>query len=106
MKRVFQFFKKHPISVIGYILYGWLCFELASLKLQFHERLKHLKPYESSSIIVGGEGIGYGTFFLFIVGGMFLLVIIINAAFRKEEYKFYLWFGLLIIVQTLAVLYM
>jgi hypothetical protein len=105
MKIAFQFFKKYPISIISYLLYGWLCFELVKLKWVFHDRLKHLKPYESS-LSVRGEGVGYGTLFLLIAGTIFLSVIILNAAFRKGGNRFYWWLSLLIVIQTFVVLYM
>jgi hypothetical protein len=105
MKTVIQFFKKHPIAIICYALYCWLCLNRVQKQLQFRVRIHHLKPGESG-LSVGGEAIAQAAIFLALVVTIFVFVNIINLYLSKGNAKFYLWLSLLIIAQTVVVLKM
>jgi hypothetical protein len=103
MNVVWRIFKKHPIAIVFFLLYTWLCIRTLEIQISFHERLKHRKPGESG-IMLGGEGVAYSDVFLVLVGGVFFLVIAGFAIGNKIERKFYLLFGLMIVIETVATL--
>lgn len=93
-------FWRHPVAIIFLIFYTMLCVGFARMVLQFHERMK-LNP-GMSGIALGGEGVGYGAFFLVIIGFIFGMVVGGFAIGSKTGTKFYLWLILIIIVETIT----
>jgi high-affinity Fe2+/Pb2+ permease len=53
--------------------------------------------------IAWGEGIMYGLIFSILIATIFIITILINIAFKKDQYKFYLWLCLAIIVLPIIV---
>jgi hypothetical protein len=99
MTPFFKTLLKHPVSVIFYSAYTWLCYEVLRSRLEFHQWLK-THPQHSISY---GEGIAYIAFFRVIVGAIFGLVTLINALVSKQVF-FYAWLMAIVFIQTLVAL--
>jgi hypothetical protein len=98
MTPFFNLLLKHPVSVMFYLLYTALCAKVLTSNIKFHHWLAANPGHHSVSY---GEGIVYSILFLLMVGGIFGLVLIINAIIRKQS-AFYLWLLLLLFIQTIA----
>jgi hypothetical protein len=57
------------------------------MNLEFQERMKHHPGV--SGIALGGEGIGLADIFTPFLGVLFVIILLLNAAFRKGERNFY-----------------
>ncbi len=99
MKRVWQIFKQHPIAIIAYILYAFFCYNVARNILWFHHNMK-INP-EGSGISNGGEVVGYGMFFIFLLAIIYGVIIFINALVKTHT-QFYWWFLLAILIPIIA----
>jgi len=86
MRTVWNVFKKHPISIIAFALLIWFWAEIISIAYKLHTDKPHLMH---SEVLVRGEGVGYGFFFATILTLIFIAIMLINAAFRKEKMFYY-----------------
>jgi|GEM_PF-2025980 len=98
VKPFFKTLFKHPISVVFHLVYTALCVLIMTSNIRYHRWLianpgKHGVSY--------GEGIMFGILLLLMVGGIFGLILIINAVVRKQP-AFYMWLLLLVFIQTVA----
>ncbi|MGZ3945572.1 MAG: hypothetical protein ACXVJB_11560 [Mucilaginibacter sp.] len=98
MAPFFKTLLEHPVSVVFYLLYTALCGLIMTSNIRYHHWLvanpgKHGVSY--------GEGIMFGILFLLMVGGIFGLILIINAIVRKQP-AFYVWLLLLVFIQTVV----
>jgi hypothetical protein len=64
------------------------------------EGMAKAEPHEKYLMV--GEAVMYGMVFLWMVSVVFILVIFANAIARNEN-KFYLWLGVLVIVQIVMI---
>jgi len=92
MKSIFFQIRKHPVSVIFYLLQTIICLRLVILNL------------DKNSAIHGPDG-GLPSVFMLLVNIVFTVVIILNAIFRKNDKKFYLWLSFVMIVQVFFLFY-
>jgi hypothetical protein len=91
MTTIIQSLKKHSIFFIFYLLFSLLCARIGIMSLSGFKREDHIDG-----------GLPYiFTIFLAIV---FVLILIINAILRKTDKSFYLWFCLVIAIQTFIVI--
>jgi hypothetical protein len=87
MKPVLQVIKQHPWASIFYFLYGLIY--LAQLS-QLHRYRIERKLMGEGNRIAFSEGVTYGALITVFIGVVFILILLLNAAFRKGQYKFYL----------------
>jgi hypothetical protein len=92
---------RHPIAVVFYFLYSWLCYGLISSKFKFEETIK--QHPDISHNVAGGEAIGQTSGLLAIVTIIFFVISGCYAIGNKTETRFYLWLCLVIVVQTFVV---
>jgi ABC-type multidrug transport system permease subunit len=93
--------RKHPIAVVFYLLYSWLCYSLISAKFKFEETIK--QHPDISHNVAGGETIGQISVLLSMVTIIFFVISGCCAIGSKTQTKFYLWLCLVVIVQTFVV---
>lgn len=103
MKAVWQILKKHPVAFIVFLLYTLLCFNTLRVLSQFRERLRHRQPDESG-IMLGGESAQWSAVFLVLIAAIFFFITAGFLIANKTERKFYLWLGLIIVLETVATL--
>jgi hypothetical protein len=92
MKTILQILKKHPVSVICYLLYFALFILEVLRQLEYHRILDQNNgnwPYAHR------EWVGV---FLFLFGFIFLTTTLIVGAFKREGSGFYIWLCLAIIL--------
>ena len=92
---------RHPVAVVFYLLYSWLCYGLISSKFKFEQTIK--QHPELSHNVAGGEVIGQTGVLLTMFTIIFFVIIGCCAIGSKTETKFYLWLCLVVIVQTFVV---
>jgi hypothetical protein len=73
---------------------------MLTTNLQFSKNLK-LHPEKNS--IGQGEAVGYITIFTLLVAIIFIIISLINVAFKSERYKFYLWLCVAIVVPLIVI---
>lgn len=94
MKLAWQIFKKHPISIVCYLIYSAFCYFALSVCFQFHQYNK-LHP-ERSGIANGGEAAGFAAFFTYIFALLFLVAIVITGSIKGDSFYFSLGLGVII----------
>ena len=100
MKVTWQIFKKHPVTLVFYVLYILLCLDTFRILSRFRDAVK---AKDSRINISWGEGVTYSTIFTFLIGIAFLLIIVANAAIRsKDQTPFYVWIMAFIIIPMIA----
>jgi hypothetical protein len=101
MKPVLQVIKQHPWTSIFYFLYGLVFF--AQLSQQHRYRVESKLMGEGNRIAFG-EGVTYGALITVFIGVVFILILLLNAAFRKGQHKFYLLLCLPILAATIFII--
>jgi len=87
MKFVTRLFQKHPVAMIFYLLYCLQSGCIADMSLEgFKER----------HVLDGGLPYVFTVF----IAGVFIIINLISLAVNKQEWRFYLWLSLIILVQT------
>ena len=104
MNPILNFLRRHPIAVIFYSLYTWLCVESLEITLRYYEGLKHLPP-GVSGIAINGEGVSLWMMMFFIIAIMFLVVILVNAIIYQKNNNPYYWLCVIIIAQACLVIF-
>lgn len=95
MKTAFKTFKKHPVSILFYILYSYIL-----LTNYIDERQYQLELIHNHGKRIGGVR-EYVAVLPFLVGLLFIIVSLINAAIFKDQRKFYFWLCLFIVLPYL-----
>jgi len=101
MKKAIQILKSHPWAIICFAFYLLLYYNTIVSAVRFRATVHHI---EQGDKIAWGEGIIYGDILTFLIGIIFLVVIILNAFFRKTGQAFYLWLCLLIVVSLISLI--
>ena len=101
MKAFFRSLFHHPISIIFYAIYTWVCMGVNSANLKF---AKWLEANADQTAITANEVAFWLTFAIVVITLLFALVLAINAALRKGD-KFYLWLLSIVILQGAVTLY-
>jgi len=89
---------RHPISIISYIIYLFLCWEVGSLALTVHKEAE-ISP-DKRPPISGVEALTILSIALLFLAALFVSVMTLNAAFRKKNNDFYWWMDAAIIIST------
>jgi hypothetical protein len=92
---------KHPIVVLFYVLYSWLCYGLINSEFKLKTIIKQHTGISSNA--AGGEVVGQMSILLAMVTIIFFVVSGCCAIGSKTETKFYLWLCLVLVVQTFTV---
>lgn len=101
MKSFLLILLKHPVSVVCYGFYTWLCYGMYADRIE-HRRWLKVHPRDPHALGYG-EGIAYMVIFLIIIGTILGLVLLINALALKEL-AFYGWLIAIVFAQTILVL--
>ncbi len=101
MKAFFRSLLRHPISIIFYAIYTWVCLGANSANLKF---AKWLEANANQTAITANEVAFWLTIAVVVITLLFALVLAINAALRKGD-KFYLWLLSIVILQGAVTLY-
>jgi uncharacterized membrane protein len=97
MKSAWQLFKKHPISIIAFTLLLIFWCEVLKADWRYTAQSKHLIHSEK---LAWGESIMYGYLFAVLLTVIFIVIMLINAVFRKND-KFYYKLILFVVVPLL-----
>ena len=92
MKPFLLLCKKHAVTVIFYLLHTLFCIDLIIVNL------------DKNSAIHGPDG-GLPYVFMAFIAIVLTIVNLLNAAFRREDRRFYLGVSLLMIAQVFIVFY-
>jgi len=90
MIKALQIFRKHWLSLIGYVLYVLLWIRYLTVSNQYQIYRQRDEPSVSY-----GEGVAYIMLFTLLVGFLFTVLLIIMAIFRKKNKVYYLIMSLL-----------
>jgi TRAP-type C4-dicarboxylate transport system permease small subunit len=78
--------RKHPLSIVFFMLYSWFCYIQVRSHLRFTEASAHINQGER---VTWGEGLMYGLLMLIVFSIIFVIITMFLAALRKEQSKFY-----------------
>jgi len=101
MPSILRIIKKHPFSFIGFELYLSLCFLQLRTVYRYKAATEHMNHGDH---LAWGEGVMYGYYFVILIAFVCIIAVLIRAAFRKEESKFYTYLGLGIVGMVITVL--
>ena len=103
MKAVIQLLKRHPVIITFYLIITFYCVRVTLNIWRFYDYMRQ-QPN------IGGHAAGAGTAIwaedigMFLFGGIFFLVCGCLAIAYKAETRFYLWLGLIAILQPIVFL--
>jgi len=100
MKKSIQILKGHPWAIISYILYACFCFMVITTQLRFEAAVGHIQHGDQ---IAWGEGVMFGELYAFVIAIIFIIIMIINALFRKTGKSFYWWLCLFIVIPLIII---
>jgi hypothetical protein len=92
MKAALQLFRKHPATIIWFLLFTLFYIRLIGLM------------FDKNSVIHGPDG-GLPFVFMCLMATIFVVINILNAVFRKSNKGFYLCISLIMIVEIVFVIY-
>jgi len=92
MGSITQFLKKHTVSIMFYLFYTLLCIRILQLNL------------DQNNAFHGKDG-GLLIMFMFLMAIIFIVTNVINAIRIKTSAMFYLLLSMIIITQTVVVIY-
>jgi|GEM_PF-3355993 hypothetical protein len=97
MRFLLQIVKRHPFSIVGFVLYLLLCVDQIRTERAFRAAANHIN---SGNRIAWGEGVIYGYLFVILMAFVLIIAVLIRAAFRKEEIRFYVFLcsGIVLVV--------
>ncbi|MES2063960.1 MAG: hypothetical protein V4456_18700 [Bacteroidota bacterium] len=101
MKAALQCIKQHPIPVICYLLYLFICCGAINTAFHFNHEMK-LHP-ERSGIMNGGEGAGLSGMFIYFISFIFLVACIIRGSSKNGDSTFYIWLALAVLIPMVIV---
>jgi len=99
MKGIFKILKKHPVTIILYVIYTllWLRIIYIEFATTFH-------GMNDSRRIIHNDGFAYASFAASLISVIFAIAMCVNAVFRsKDQTSFYLWMVGLIIVPLVII---
>jgi hypothetical protein len=70
--------------------------------MRYQTALTHISKSEKLS---WGEGLMYGLLLNISIAAILIIIAIINLAFKRDQYKFYLWLCVAVAIPFIAIVY-
>ncbi len=102
MKPIIRLIRQYPISIAAYLMYGLLWFNLLNVRNRYNVESQLM---DAGNRLAFGEGVAYTALFTIFIGIIFILILLLNAASRKEDRKPYLFLCLPVLILTLFLIF-